>query len=177
MFQKISNKMILYHQNLLNETLKTGREGFIMLVYFSLRIDSGILKIKHIIKYSKVTKSTKENQRKEEKSSTPHQITGIFVYQWKTERWRRRVVTTCSIQNRCSWESLPAPAAAQETDSPLDFEDSVFYASNLTDTQQERIVISSFQLVSYFGMAEIYPLWKPKICKYGLSRLYGGRTL
>ena len=42
-------------------------------------------------------------------------------------RWaERRAVMTESIQNRWTRESPPAPAASEETDTPLDFEYSVF---------------------------------------------------
>lgn len=42
-------------------------------------------------------------------------------------RWaERRAVMTESIQNRWTRESPPAPEASEETDTPLDFEYSVF---------------------------------------------------
>lgn len=81
-------------------------------------------------------------------------------------RWAGgRAVTTYSIQNRWTRESPPAPAASEGAETPVDCEDSVFYASKLIVTQQETIAINLFQLVSHFGTTEFCPTWRSTICK------------
>lgn len=102
------------------------------------------------------------------------QIAGISMCQWKKGRPAgRRMITTYSIQNRWTREYPPVPAASNETNTPVDFEDSVFYASKLIVTQQETTAINLFQSASHFGITESPQHRDPKFVNKQFSRLYG----
>lgn len=70
-------------------------------------------------------------------------------------------------------EYPPVPAASNETNTPVDFEDSVFYASKLIVTQQETTAINLFQSASHFGITESPQHRDPKFVNKQFSRLYG----